>query len=278
MALPNFLIIGAGRSGTTSLYHYLRQHPQIFMSRIKETNYFACDGERDAFKFPIRTLDAYEALFSKAVRERAIGEASVIYLVRRPVVDRVKEHIPDAKLIAILRDPAERAYASYLDDFARGDEKRDFAQVIRDYQKGTDVNTLYVSTGLYHSHLTRYLSRFRHDQLLLCLYDDLKRDPMIVLRQIFDFLEVAEDFVPNTAIQYNPTGLPRSRILHAIMLHTAKARLPDPIPALGAAIRRRNLVKPTMPAQLRQELIAVYREDILRLQNLIQRDLMAWLL
>ena len=290
MPLPNFLIIGAGRSGTTSLYHYLRQHPQIFMSRIKETNFFAFDGRWGAEQFPIRTLEAYTALFSAAAGERALGEASPSYLVEPAAAGRISERLPDVKLIVQLRDPGERAYAHYLQNLDMGQEQRDFADVIREDRADIDSTAghpgyMYLATGLYHRHLTRFLERFSRDQLLISFYDDFKQDPMAVLRRIFRFLQVAENFSPDISKRHKPSGLPRSGMLHAVTRERALSRatkgLPEPIRrsvmALGRAIRQRNFIKPDLAVETRRELIAVYRDDVSALQDLTGRDLASWL-
>jgi hypothetical protein len=110
--LPNFLIVGAGRSGTTSLYEYLRQHPQVFMSRVKEPNYFAFEGEIPhgpgaawLRATSVRTREAYEALFAEAGSARAIGEASARYLRSEGAPERIHALLPDARLVGILRNP-----------------------------------------------------------------------------------------------------------------------------------------------------------------------------
>ena len=122
MIMPNFLLIGAAKAGTSSLYGYLKQHPQIYMSPIKEPRFFALEGETLNFNGPTRginqtsinTLEAYSQLFQKVTTEKAIGEASTIYLSSPKAPERIKHYLPDVKLIAILRDPSERAFSSYM--------------------------------------------------------------------------------------------------------------------------------------------------------------------
>jgi hypothetical protein len=120
--MPNFLVIGAGRSGSTSLYHYLAQHPQIFMSPVKEPKFFALEGHALDFRGPgderIRvdtttTLTAYRSLFDGVRGELAVGEASTLYLSHEAAADAIARHVPEMKLIAILRDPAERAHSAF---------------------------------------------------------------------------------------------------------------------------------------------------------------------
>jgi len=123
MPLPNFLIIGAAKSGTSSLHRYLMEHPQIFMSPVKEPNFFALEGQQVDFSRPAMVekilpklatdMDAYQTLSQDVRREQAIGEASSWYLHSTRAPARIRHHIPDAKLIAILRNPAQRADSAY---------------------------------------------------------------------------------------------------------------------------------------------------------------------
>src|SRR5215218_4707583 len=123
MTMPNFLIIGAGKSGTTSLYHYLGQHPEVFMSPMKEPKFFCFEGERPNFRGPgddeeinrkcVTTIDAYRALFDGVACEKAVGEASSMYLYYPKAPERIDHHVAGVRLIAVLRNPVDRAYSSY---------------------------------------------------------------------------------------------------------------------------------------------------------------------
>src|SRR3954452_17434204 len=123
MTMPNFLIVGAAKSGTTSLYYYLKQHPQVFVSPVKEPKFFAYEGEKVVYRGPgdaennrrlVNNLADYRALFGGANGAKAIGEASPVYLYSPKACERIRHYLPDAKLFVILRDPAERAYPSFL--------------------------------------------------------------------------------------------------------------------------------------------------------------------
>lgn len=123
LTLPNFIIIGAGRSGTTSLYNYLGQHPDVFMSPVKKTGFFAWRGEPPDYTkgmvdlaraYSIRNLDEYTALFADAGAAKAIGEATPRYLFVRNTAARILAVLPDARLVVVLRNPIKRAFASYL--------------------------------------------------------------------------------------------------------------------------------------------------------------------
>ncbi len=144
MAMPNFLIIGAAKAGTTALYSYLKQHPQIYMSPEKEPHFFAFEGEQPNFggtagkqewlnRTVITDIETYRKQFQKVSREIAIGEASALYLYIPKAVERINHYIPDVKLITILRNPIERAYSAFL--FQIRDELEpitDFAQALEE--------------------------------------------------------------------------------------------------------------------------------------------------
>ena len=301
MAKPNFLIIGAGKAGTTSLYEYLKQHPQIFMSPIKETNFFAYEGPyqmltpADAMDkrefFPIRDLETYMALFNDVRDEVAIGEASPRYLPAPGAARRIRQQLPDVKLIAMLRDPSERAYSSYLMYSALEYERRTFQQAIHDEQAGVNKDLpsgqwRYLAVGLYYRQLRRYLELFDRNQIEIYFFEDLARDAISLLRRIFLFLNVDDQFCPDTSVKFHPSGVPRNRLLHWVLRKrpattAVKNRLPEWLRRRANArvvtMQRSNLAKPPLRDELREQLVSFYREDIQNLQRLTDRDLSHWL-
>jgi hypothetical protein len=301
MNKPNFFVIGAGRSGTTSLYNYLQQHPDVFMSPIKETNFFAYNGEAARSlmgnlakknPFPVVTIEDYLALFRGASGKRAIGEASPLYLHSPHAAQRIKEFAAAAKLIAVLRHPADRAYSSYYLHARDRREPRTFDEAIRQERAGIEDRSLtrpqrqYLRLGLYSQYLLPYFEIFERTQLAIYLFDDLKADPQGLMRKLFRFLDVADDFVPDTSHRYNAGGVAPNRFWQTLLTKnrmTAALGKRLPVWARHRALkiqdtaRSRRLVKPQLPPETRQELTEFYRSDILKLENLIQRDLSAWL-
>ena len=303
MTLPNFLVIGAGKSGTTSLYHYLGQHPEVYMSPVKEPKFFALEGRGIYFRGPgdremmtqtadnraVTTIEEYEALFSGVKDEKAIGEASPIYLHNDQAPARIKHHLPEAKLIAVLRDPVERAYSAYLHQVRDGREWLDFAEALRaEEQRIRDdwaPGWRYKLVGFYHRHLTRYYDLFGGDRIRVYLYEDLGADPVAVSRDIFGFLGVDDSFAPDTSLRHNVSGIPKSKALVSIIKRpnpiksVAKAVLPEGLrKRMSVSVQNRNLKKaPPMPEGAMRELVEAYREDVLKLQDLIGRDLSGWL-
>lgn len=305
MTMPNFLVIGAQKAGTTSLYYYLGQHPQIYMSPVKEPNFFAAEGETSDPHDPnVTSIEAYRRLFKGVSDETAIGEVSPWYLYSQNAPERIKHYLPDAKLIAILRNPIERAYSQFLHFVREGREHHtDFVRALREEEirvrdnlaAGRDADRgahgAYVSRGFYYAQLKRYLELFDRDQIKIILSEDLSSDPSGVLQDVFRFLEVDKTILPATSAKHNVSGVPKNRVLHAFLAkpHALK-RLYRPLkPHLPSGLRLRlagvlaglndkNTVgTPRLPPEARQRLIEVYRDDILQLQELLQRDLSRWL-
>jgi hypothetical protein len=290
MTMPTFLIIGAMKSGTTALYYYLEQHPQIYMSPVKEPNFF-CSEENSDGNFATR-LGAYQELFRHVSVEKAIGEASHCYLYEPEAAARIRDHLPDAKLIAVLRNPVDRAYSHFLHMVRNGSEPlTDFAQALREeeaggYQKGKVRG--YIGRGRYYDQLKRYFDTFGRDRVRVYLYEDLSSEPVDTLQDAFRFLGVDASFVPDVSLRRNVSGDPKHKTIDRLL------RKPSPIkdalkiylPArlrwrLSKAfddLKTRNLVEPpAIQPEDRRQLIGVYRGDILRLQELIHRDLSGWL-
>ena len=302
MTMPNFFIIGAQKAGTTSLYHYLKQHPQVYMSPVKEPFFFNHEIDpngkvlKERFGGPGRprkprfaNLDEYRALFEGVRDEKAIGEASVLYICVPGTAERIKRYAPEAKAIAILRNPADRAYSAFLYNIRIGAEPvNDFGRALREEEDRIRHNWAYVfryrSRGLYYAQLKRYYEVFGSERVGTWLYEDLKDDPVGVSQSVFRFLGVDDAFVPDTSSRYNPASVPKGELAR-IIIRFMNATLPVVRKILPSARKVRPLISgriltdesPPIDPEIRRELIEGYREDILKLQELIGRDLSAWL-
>ena len=299
MTMPNFLIIGAAKSGTTALYNYLTQHPMVFMSRPKEPNFFAVVGEKLEFCNPdgtpalinknrFRDIDAYHKIFDDVKDERAIGEASVLYLSHTKAAERIRKYVPNAKLIAILRNPVDAAYSAFLMTRGFGIEPfRDFHDALQDQERRIRNNCfdgVYLEPRFYYRHLTRYSSLFGREQLHIYLYDDFQDAPQQILKNIYQFLEVDDSFVPNSSIRINVSGVPKSMMLHQFLTGRTSpiVRRISPFLAQGVLrgfrnLRAWNLSKPPLSPELRMRLVEIFRQDILRLQDFTGHNLTHWL-
>ena len=297
LRLPNFLIIGAYKSGTTALYRYLNQHPQVYMSPLKETNFFALEGLTPNYQGPrddraptnrlsITDWENYQAQFTDVTTETAIGEASPMYLYSPRAPERIQQRLPDAKIIAILRQPADRAYSNFLHLLRDGRERcHDFAVAWSQEDRRIAANWAPIwrwqSIGYYAKQLSRYYERFPHSQIKVLLHEDLVHHPQQTFQEIFDFIGIDATFAPDTRHRPNQSGVPKNRWLHGV----ARRLLIDPMRATGKPqlvdlsqkIRSSLLYKPTLDPRFRKELTSLYRTDIEQLQTLIHRDLSHWL-
>lgn len=308
--LPTFLLIGAAKSGTTSLYQYLGQHPEIFVSPLKEPNFFAFKGQDVCFQGPgdercnqlsITSLPEYKNLFQNTDAPIR-GEASPSSLVYPNAPHRIAEHVPDAKLLAVLRNPVDRAYSNFLMMIKQGREPhRDFATALAKEESRLEAGWSYFwgykNFGFYHNQLSRYYDVFPKDQIHVCLFRDLVQTPSALLSDLFSFLGAAPSFQPDTLKRHNPSGIPQFESLHWLLYHaglrpTLKSLLPSSVTRFFSShfsdiaqtlhrwkkhLVHHNLRRPSMAPEVRRHLQSLYRDDILRLQDLIDRDLSHWL-
>jgi len=299
MTLPNFLIIGAAKSGTTAIYTYIKQHPQIFMSEMKELRYFSyvqdpvLQPPKDYIHPSITTLDEYENHFKSVTNEVVIGESSPTYLYTPGTAERIKAVIPDAKLFAILRNPIDRAYSAYTHALREWKEPAgSFSLALREEESriaaGYGMLWHYKRAGLYHQQLMRFFNTFDKNKIKIVLYDDLVSNTNELLVEIFRFLEVDDKFQPDTSRRPNVSGFPKSERFHLflkmIFIHD------NPIKRLSRvvfpkklrrnvmeSVRSQNLEKRAMPEEIRKELSAYYQEEIQLLEELLCRDLSHWI-
>jgi len=198
--LPNFLVCGAQKSGTTSLHAYLRQHPQIYLPEKKELNYFNLNWSK--------SLAWYEAHFNAWSGQEAAGEVSPLYLWHPETAERIAETLPAARLIFILRNPIDRAFSNYWFNVARGAQNPNetFSEVIRTQ----DGQWRYLSKGLYAEQLSRYGALFPSKSRLVLYTEDLKKDPQSLLRAISEFLSLESNRELHVGALYNTTQTPRN--------------------------------------------------------------------
>ncbi|QXD14290.1 sulfotransferase domain-containing protein [Rhodocaloribacter litoris] len=298
MTLPNFVIAGAAKCGTTSLYHYLKQHPDIYMSPVKEPHFFTFEegvpdfhgpGDEWLARTAVTDPNAYRALFEAASHEQARGEASPLYLYDEHTAAHIQRYVPEMKIIVLLRNPVDRAYSHFWFMVAgRREPLHDFAAALAEEenrrQAGWEWFWRYTDLGFYHKQLRRYYEVFPAHQIRVYRYEELASRPRALLRSVFEFLEVDPAFVPASLPRYNVSGLPRHVLLHRLvtgdhMLRRTFRRL------LPLNLKRQflirfksyNLRKPPMDPDLRVRLVRLYREDILRLQDLLRQDFSDWL-
>lgn len=297
MTMPNFLIIGTAKAATTSLYEYLNQHPEIYMSPVKEPRFFAFENEDLDYCGPgdetrntttITRLEDYQALFDGVANEKAIGEASPPYIYIPKAAERIRHHIPDAKLIAILRNPADRAFSNFMHHRGLGYEPcADFADAVAEEEARIAKNWSfvwhYVRRGYYYDQLKRYFDQFPRENIKIIIFEEFLRNKEGSLKEIFGFLNVDETFSPNLSVQHNPSGEPKSKFIlrlfrdASLIKEAAKFFVPKSFRAdLKRRLMAKNTARRTLSPEMRRQLMAKYSEDIRNLETLLGRDLSVW--
>jgi len=290
--MPNFLIVGAAKAGTTSLYDYLRQHPDIFMPEWKELSFFIGDACGPLHK--VRNPAYYYKVFSGAKQHKAIGEASTSYLYDRGAPAIIKSKLGAVKILIILRDPVAMSYSLYnhqsrkegetitnFEAALAAEEKRRQDPIFKKKCYGWHANYYYFSRGLYSEQVQRYLTVFGKDHVKIFLFDELAKNALGVVQEAYRFLDVDDAFVPNLRV-HNPAGgiisIPRFWQDTGLFLKTFQfvfsKNFIKKIPHLLRNIGRKPPppLKPDTERSLRQR----FYDDICRLEQLIGKDLSAW--
>lgn len=297
MSLPTFIVIGASRSGTTALHHFLGQHPDIYVSPVKSPNYFVAGDALPPWegrvlqamaRHWIADREAYEGLFDAVQGETATGEVSPVYLQSRAAPRRILGACPDVKLVAVLREPVSRAYAHYLGRRRDGLEGReDFRTVVEQELAGPLPDDVafgsYIGASRYYHFLREYFDCFPAQRIRIHLFEDFVADPGRVLADLFEFVGVDAALGVDTSARYNASGqiggpLRRFVWTRSVNLRTAlRPYLPSRLRDLGQVLIGQSLERPPLAKDLRSRIAEVLRHDVERLQSLLDRDLSGWL-
>lgn len=286
--LPDFIIVGAPKAGTTSLYHYLSEHPQVFMSDPKEVNFFSRDEIEaqglyyDSFRAKNRS--EYENLFAKVTDEKAVGEGSVSYLFYPQTPAKIKGTIPDVKIIILLRDPVERGFSHYLMDYRMGLVDLPFEQIIHKTVKHKNLDLYYqqyVELGFYYEQVKRYLDLFGKEQVKIYLQEDLRSNTEGVILDLYDFLGIDKSFMPNVEREHNAFSMPKNRLIHKLYASNAmrsmvSALFPDAFKETVKNLFFERKQKPKLDAKTKEYLKGLYKNDVQKLERLIGRNLPFW--
>lgn len=296
MISPNFLIIGAQKCGTTSIYHYLNQHPEVFLPSVKEPEYFTFNPEKTVIlenipklkKICITDFNDYIALFQDATTETAIGEASPTYLYGSTTCKRIKEKFPDIKHIAVLRNPTKRAFSHFQHNTNRGIEPiNSFEMAISAESKrinnGWPLHWHYLENGFYHKHLMNYYKTFPKKNIKIIIFEEFISDPQKSLEEICRFLGVHSDFVFDTNLKYAISGKPVLKSLNWLLLkpNFFKRHLRGVLPVgltrkLKYMYSQKLLIKQKIDPSTERNIAKLYKDDINNLSLLLNKDLSIW--
>ncbi len=279
--LPTFFLCGAPKAGTTSLHEYCARHPEVCMSRPKETGFFFENYERGLDWFSEQYFSHYEG-------ESEVGESSAGNMLHQEVAPRIKKHCPDAKLIFILRDPVERIWSHYRFDINVGTlpPTADFSELIRD--EANEWRKIMVDLGMYHEQLVHYADHFDEEQMRILLFEDFAKNTEDVVGRLFEFVGVDPKVGVGTEEAHNETSHLRNPALYQMLYRVwepIKQRLPRA--AREALFGVRSTVrgwffqsntsgKPVMLEDDRQYLGELYARPNAELEAWIGRDLSHW--
>ncbi len=295
---PNFFIVGAPKCGTTSLYHYLSAHPEVFMSQRKEPRFFGRDFDMPERRC-VTTLEEYLRLFRGAERYKRIGEASTAYLRSALAASQIKAFAPDAKIVVSLRNPVDFMWSLHGEYVAGGWETiTDFEEALAaqpDRLRGERLHKhlggpkyfQYGALATFSTQLEAYFEAFGRENVLVLLLEELKADPREAYLRITRFLEISESFLPDFGL-HNEARWARTsmRAKNLLRMHPvierqlrllprgARTRL---VKLFGRLLAHHAPTRPTaMPSSLRERLEMEFSEEVKRLGCLLGRDLTRW--
>jgi sulfotransferase family protein len=292
-AFPDFYLVGAPKCGTTALYDFLGQHPQIFLPRTKELLFFASD-----LSYPTRLSDdEFLAHFADRQAERRAGAAHTAYLQSRRAAREIRNKQPDADIIILLRNPVDMLHSWHsellyetiedIEDFEAAldaePERRRGKRIPRSARNSYVESLHYTDVAAFGEQVARYLDAFGHSHVHVILQDDLRADPGATYRATLEFLGVDASHVPQFAV-LNPNKAVRSRALQKVYFATAapghrtiRRLIPSRVRQRLLAVNARPTPRAEMPPHVRQRLELLFRDDVARLGDLLDRDLSGWI-
>lgn len=311
--IPGFFIVGAAKSGTTALYNYFEQHPEVYMSPIKEPNHFASDINiallRPSALIRLKALhidnflrgnmknkihrayitdrSQYLSLFRFVTNEKQTGEASPAYLYSKTAAKAIYEYNSNAKIIIILRDPAERAFSHYLMDRKLAFTDKSFEDALEEDNQFTPrtwgATSLYLDLGEYYEQVKRYYDVFPKENIMVLLNEELQQNPLETISQLYRFIGVDPDFKPDLTDEYNKAVVPRNAVMHRLLKFNVlrvfirrnlnDGNIKNTIHRLLFDLPKQN--KPS--TETIQKLKKHFRNDIQKLSALLKKDLTHWL-
>lgn len=299
MTKPDFIIIGAAKSGTTTLYKYLSRHPQIYMSRIKEPDFFSLD------KNYAKGIHWYNSLFEGAKPSQLCGEASTTYSRWHQypkTVERLTKHLPDVKLIYIMRHPIDRAYSFYAYRLRRSQYNREFLAArnelmeAKTFEEAIAQQSEFIDSSYYLEQIEKYLPFYPRESFLFLLMEDLIDNPMNVMNQIFEFLGVdsnvkliqEEPIIANKAdddakkfflwnLRKSVQAIPLVKSTAQLLPKSFKKSFYEIVYKLSyKKLNHQEYVPPKMLPETRKMLIEKFREPNDRLSQFLERNLSHW--
>ena len=284
----DFFIVGAPKAGTTSLYHYLSEHPQVEMSSQKEPDYFSDKAihEQGMYyaKNRVNTLDKYESLFVQ--KESVVyGEASVSYLFYENVAEDIKKYNPNAKIIIMLRNPIERAFSHYLMDYRLGLISDSFENVLAKISKHKNAHLFYqqyIEVSKYAKQIQRYLDFFKKENILFIDYEDFKKNVSKTVDQVYNFLNISTEFVADINTKHNTFIMPKNKIIRLIYSFVFLRKIltflfPTYLVKNIRVLLFKSDKKPELLKETRSLLSIIFNDDIKKMEEVLAKNYSKWI-
>ena len=284
----DFFIVGAPKAGTTSLYHYLNEHPQVEMSSQKEPDYFSdkAINEQGMYygKNRVNTLDKYESLFVQ--KENIVyGEGSVSYLFYDNVAEDIKKYNPNAKIIIMLRNPIERAFSHYLMDYRLGLISDSFENILAKKSKHKNAHLFYqqyIEVSKYAKQIQRYLDFFEKDNILVIDYEDFKKNVSKTVDQVYSFLNISAEFAADINTKHNTFTMPKNKVIRFIYSFVFLRKILTFLFPIYLVKNIRVLLfkadkKPELLKETRSQLRIIFNDDIKKLEEVLGKNYSKWI-
>lgn len=295
MTLPNFVIAGATRSGTTSLYYYLKQHPEIRFPDLKEPRYFssinlklpqAGPGDNTVDEKLITNISDYTRLYADIKGYKRIGDASSEYLYHyEETADEIHKVLNDIPVLIILRNPIERAYSAYnnlvrdgreCETFEKGLELEDFR-----IKNNWDMMWAYKSVGMYYKQVEKYMKVFSRVHVII--FEEFVKNADYHLGSVYDFLGILKDVNVDTGVSYSHSGTPKNKFIGWVTsrnnqyIYPLRKAVMESLPrSLLEKFAEKMYSKSQIKPETREYLRSYYQQDIKRLEDLLSKDLSHW--
>ena len=292
--LPNFLVAGATRSGTTSLYYYLKQHPEVSFPKLKEPRYFSSinlklpqkgPGDETVDEKLVLNFDDYCDLY-KDIENKRVGDASSEYLYHHDTsASEILQKLGDIPIIIILRNPIERAYSAYNNLIRDGREYLSFEDAIEKepnrIKKNWDMMWAYLGVSMYYEQVKTFKATFTNVKILI--FDEFIENTQDSLKDIFNFLKIDGNFIPLTDTVYSHSGAPSNKFIgwltsrkNKIFYPLRKFMLRNIPRKYMERLSKVFFKKPKSTVKLKKEILKIIKEDILKLEKLINKNLDNW--
>ncbi len=281
---PNFFIVGAPKAGTTSLFAYLEQVPEIYMPRIKEPHYFSHIAiPENSFLKPMRDKKKYLKLFSGVKDEIAVGEASPTYLRDPKAAKLIHEVSPDAKIIILLRDPVERIYSAYFSQKRIRDVNNSFHEIVLNYKQENYPESVkrdpIIHAEFYSKQIKQYLDVFGPKQVKIIIFEEFIKDPKKIVRDVIEFLGIKNSLHEFQPEQFNVFGEPRGPFARSLFKNITIKRISKNVfsPSVRRVVTEKFLIKKTEKPKMDEEdrllLQKLFKNDVNEVKHILKRTL-----